>query len=81
MTRDAFEDERDALIARLERENAQLVERIARLAPALHGLTEDLVRARREAAEWRRRYGAVAPADGLPPRGDVSPLRVERDAA
>ena len=81
MTRDASEDERDALIARLERENAHLVERIARLTPALHGLTEDLVRARREAAEWRRRYRAAAPADGVPSRVGVSPLPLERDAA
>ena len=81
MTRDASEHERDELIARLEQENAQLVERMARLAPALHGLTEDLVRARREAAEWRRRYRAVAPADAAPLRGGVTRLAMERYAA
>lgn len=80
MTRAASEDERDALIARLERENAHLVERIARLAPALHGLAEDLVQARREAAEWRRRYRA-ARADEAPSGDGVSPLPMERDAA
>ena len=63
------DDERDLLIARLERENAELVDRLSRLRPALHGLTEDLVRAHRDTAEWRRRYrellaGREAAADG-----------------
>ncbi len=80
-------DERDVLIARLEQENAQLVERLARLRPALHGLTEDLVRAHRDTAEWRRRYrdlasrGEPSSAVRRPSGGDLMALRDHRDAA
>lgn len=62
-------EEREQLIARLELENAQLIDRLARLRPALHGLTEDLVRAHRETAEWRRRYQELA-ADVRADHGD-----------
>lgn len=74
-------DERDALIARLEQENAQLVDRLARLRPALHGLTEDLVRAHRETAEWRRRYRELAAANDPSHRDELALLRLWRDAA
>ena len=74
-------DERDELIARLERENAQLVERLVRLRPALHGLTEDLVRARRDTAEWRRRYRELASRSEAPRRSQLIPLQSRRTAA
>lgn len=74
-------DERDAIIARLEQENARLVERLAHLRPALHGLTEDLVRAHRETAEWRRRYRELADSIEPPGRIRVADLHARRDAA
>ncbi len=67
-------DERDELIARLEHENAQLVDRLARLRPALHGLTEDLVRAHRDTAEWRRRYRELADRGEPARRGELRGL-------
>ena len=74
-------DERDAVIARLEQENARLVERLTHLRPALHGLTEDLVRAHRDTAEWRRRYRELAAQLQTPRRSQVTDLRSRRDAA
>ena len=74
-------DDRDELIARLEHENAQLVERLARLRPALRGLTEDLVRARRDTAEWRRRYRELEATGGPPRHGELVRLPARRDAA
>lgn len=41
-------------IARLERENAKLVDRIVRLRQAVQGLAADAAHARREAAALRR---------------------------
>lgn len=74
-------DERDELIAVLEHENAQLVERLARLRPALRGLTEDLVRAHRDTAEWRRRYRELASTGDAARRGELVELPTRRDAA
>lgn len=53
-------------IARLERENAKLVDRIARLRQAVQGLAADAAQARREAAALRRRSNAQLdpPKDG-----------------
>ena len=81
MTDTRIADERDALIARLEHENAQLVERLARLRPALHGLTDDLVRAHRETAEWRRRYRELAAGNETPRRRELVGVPARRDAA
>ena len=81
MTDERIADDRDAMIARLEQENARLVERLTHLRPALHGLTEDLVRAHRDTAEWRRRYRELAAEREPSMRTDLTVLRTRRDAA
>jgi hypothetical protein len=72
-------DQRDELIAHLERENARLADLLARVRPALHGLAEDLARSKREAADWRVRYRQLAAQHGGPdPRREMRSPRPRR---